>query len=260
MRFALLTILTLWSIHPSLGQGIEKILLVSEKADEPPTKPGPAKYTMEFDVNPDEHFIATQIKRDNKRRKLSDVAKIEKERINRIDEWHNVKKVNFTMRDLGIDQKTIELAAEDSNHKLNFELPDKMVLDVDSFQFCQNYKMTKSVSTGGEMISVMLLGESRPTTRFTFESSDIGVGEFKLKEYIFCYTILNDRISDEFPHFSFFSKEKLADIVVYYQKTVECEGYYYQEYVDRNQLAGKERRMKVGWDFVEYMRERAKKK
>lgn len=259
MRFALLTIFTLWSINPSLGQGIEKILLVSQAGDEPPTKPGPSKYTLAFEINSDEDFIATQLKRDNKRRKLSEVAKIEKERIDRIDEWDNVKKVCFTMVDLGLDRKTIELAAEKRNHKLNFELPGEIVLDVDSFQFCQDYKMMKSVPTGGEMISVTLLGESRPTAQFTFESNDIGAGEFKLKEYIFCYTILNDRVPDEFPNFSFFSKEKLADIVVYYQKTVECEGYYYQEYADKNQLAGKERRMKAGWDFVEYMRERAKK-
>jgi len=259
MRFALLTILTFWSIHPSLGQGIEKILLVSEKADEPPAMPGPSKFTMAFEINSDGDFIATQIKRDNKRRELSEVAKIENERIDKIAEWHNVKKVNFTMLDLGIDRKTIELAAEKGNHKLNFKLPDEIVLDVDSFRFCQNYKMTKSVSTGGEAISVMMLAQSKPTVQFIFSSNDIGAGEFKLKDYIFCYSILNGRISEEFPHFNFFSKEKLAEIIIYYQKIVECEGYYYQEYADKNQLNEKGRRMKAGWNFVEYMRERSPK-
>lgn len=238
MRFALLTRITLWLISPSLGQGIEKILLVSQDSDEPPTKPGPAKYDMAFEINSDGDFIATQIKKDNKRRKLSQVAKIEKERISKIGEWDNVKKVNFTMLDLGIDRKAIELAEEKGNHKLNFKLPDEIVLDVDSFRFCQNYKMTRSVSTGGEAISVMMLAKSQPTVQFTFNSNDIGTGEFKLKDYIFYYSILNDRIPDEFPHFSFFSKERLAEIVVYYQKTVECEGYYYQEYADKNRLTG----------------------
>lgn len=260
MRYGLLTLLALWTINPSLGQDIEKIVLGSQEADEPPTKPRPAKYTMEFEINSDEDFIATQIKRDNKRRKLSEVAKIEKERIDRIDEWDNVKEVNFTALDLGIDRKTIESAAENSNHKLNFKLPDEIVLDVDSFQFCQNYKMTKSASTGGEVISVMMLAKSQPTVQFTFNSNDIGTREFKLKDYIFCYSILNDRIPDEFPHFNFFSKTKLAQIVVYYQKTVECEGYYYQDYADKNQLTGIERRMKTGWNFVEYMKQRGEQK
>src|SRR5690606_12150899 len=110
MRYGLFIVFTIWSIHPSFGQDIEEILLVSQDSDEPPTKPGPAKYDMAFEINSDGDFIATQIKKDNKRRKLSQVAKIEKERISKIGEWDNVKKVNFTMLDLGIDRKAIELA------------------------------------------------------------------------------------------------------------------------------------------------------
>lgn len=258
MRFVLLTILSLWSIYPSLGQGIEKILLVSDEGDEPPTKPGPSKYIMVFEIDSDKDFVATHIRRDNKRRKLSEVAKIERQRIDKVRGWEAAKKLNFTTLDLGIDRRTIASAAEHSDHKLTFELPDEILLDVDSFQFCQNYKMTKSVATGGEVINITMLAKSQPTAQFTFQSNDIGTGELKLKEYIFCYSILNGRIPDEFPHFSLFSRGKLADIVVYYQKTVECEGYYYQEYADKNQLSGRERRMKVGWNFVEYMKQRVK--
>lgn len=212
MRYGLLTMLVFWTIYPSLGQDIEKIFLVSREADEPPTKPGPAEYIMTFEINSDEDFMATTIPRDNKRRKLSQVAKIEKQRVDKVRDWEAVNKVDFTTLDLGIDRRAIELAAENSIHKLDFEPPDEIVLDVDSFQFCQNYGVTTSVATGGEMISVTLLGKSRPTAPFAFHSNDIGTGEFKLKEYIFCYTMLNDRIPDEFPHFSLFSKEKLADI------------------------------------------------
>ena len=66
----------IWSIHPSVGQDIEKILLVSLAGDEPPTKSGPSKYTMTFEINSDEDFIATQIKRDNKRRELSESQRL----------------------------------------------------------------------------------------------------------------------------------------------------------------------------------------
>jgi hypothetical protein len=85
------------------------------------------------------------------------------------------------------------------------------------------------------------------------------MGPFNLKKYIFSYAILNGRIPDEFPHFNFFSAQNLADIVIYYQKTVECEGYYYMEYADKNRLTGEERRMMTGWNFVEYMRQGLKK-
>jgi hypothetical protein len=248
----------LWTINPSLGQAVEKILLVSQEADEPPAKPEPVKYSIAYEIRSDEDLVATHIKKDNEQSKLSGVAKIEKQRIDEISEWNNIKKANFTIFDLGIDRQKIELAAENSNHELNFALPDEIVLDVDSFHFCQNYKMTKNMSTGGERISVTMLAKSQPTAQFTFHSNDLGRGEFELKDYIFCYAVLNGAIPDEFPHFNFFSKEKLADVVVYYQKTVECEGYYYQEYADKNQLTGKERRMKVGWNFVEYMKQRDK--
>ena len=256
MKYGLLTILILWTINPCLAQGIEKIVIVSQKADEPPTKPGPAEYRIEYKINSDGDFIATDVKKDSKKRRLSEIKKIEGQRIKKIQHWENSKKVNFTILDLSIDRETLEFEAQKSNYRLNFPIPGEFVLNVDSFKFCQNYIMTKSTSTGGERISVTMRSKSTPTAQFFFYANDIGRGEFKLKEYIFGYAILNDRIPDEFPHFNFFSKEKLAEIVVYYQKTVECEGYYYQEYADKNQLTGKERRMKEGWDFVEYMRER----
>jgi hypothetical protein len=259
MKLALLTILPLCAINPCRGQNIGKIVVVSEMSDEPPTKQGQPKHTIEYELNTNGDFVATNVKKDNIRGGLSDIKTIEAKRINKIRHWEDIKKAKFTVLDLGIDRNTIELASENSNHRLNFGLPDEIVLDVDSLHFCQNYKMTKSMSTGGERISVTMLAKSRPTAQFTFHSNDIGTGEFKLKEYIFCYAILNDRIPDEFPHFNFFSKERLAEVVVYYQKTLECEGYYFQEYADRNHLSGKERRMKVGWNFVGYMRERNKK-
>jgi hypothetical protein len=224
MRYRLLTMFILWSINPSIGQDTEKIILVSQEADEPPAKPGPAGYSITFEIKSDEDFVATHINRDNKRRKLSEVAKIEKRRIDQVSEWDAAEKVDFTLLDLGIDRKMIALAAEHSDHKLTFALPDEIVLDVDSFQFCQNYKMTKSLSTEGEAISIRMLAKARPTAQFTCHANDIETGEFKLKEYILFYSILNERIRDEFPHFNFFSKERLAEVVVYYQKTVECEG------------------------------------
>jgi hypothetical protein len=103
--------LTLWTTNPCNGQDVEKIVDISREADEPPTKPGPAEYTMAMKLIPTKDFVATQIRRENRKSKLSEVAKIEKQRIDRIGEWDAVKKVDFTMLDLGIDRKTIESAA-----------------------------------------------------------------------------------------------------------------------------------------------------
>lgn len=258
MKFGLLSILTLCAIIPCFGQQVEKIVIIVQETNEPPTKPRPVEYRIEYKIDADGDFIVGHFRKGIKRSKLTVIEAIERERINKISNWEALKKMDFTLPDLGIDRRTIALAVENSDHKLNFELPDEIVLDVDSFHFCQNSKMTKSISTGGETMSVTMLAKPRPMAQFTFHSNDIGTGQFNLKDYIVCYAVLNDRVPVEFPHLNFFSKEKLAEVVVYYQKTVECEGYYYKEYADKNQLTGKERRMRVGWDLVEYMNQRVK--
>jgi hypothetical protein len=258
MRFRLLIIFTVWSIHPSLGQDIEKILVVWQEGDEPPTKPRPPKYTMAFEINSDGNFVATDMRKDNRRRKLRENMTIEGPRVNKVEHWEDTKEANFTLQDLGIERGSLGLDTQKSNYQLNFPIPHEIILNVDSFTFCQKYKMTKSVSTGGPEIIVTTVRKSTPTTQVVSHSYHIGRSELNLKEYILCYTILSERIPDEFPHFDFFSKEKLAEVVFYYQKTVECEGYYYQEYADKNQLTDKERRMKEGWDFVRYMEQRVR--
>jgi hypothetical protein len=129
-----------------------------------------AEYRIEYKINSDGDFIVAHLEKDNKRRKLREIEEIEKERIDNIRGWETLKKLKFTLLDLSIDQRTIELAAQNSNYKLNFALPDEIVLDVDSFDFCQNYKMTKSISTGGEKITVTMLSKSLPTAEFIFDS------------------------------------------------------------------------------------------
>ena len=121
--------------------------------------------------------------------------------------------------------------------------------------------MTKSISTGGETLTVTLINKKGLKEEFIFDSDDIGKGRFKLEDYIFCYTLLLDKIPNEVPHYNFFSKDKLMDIVLYYQATVECEGYYYKEYTDKNpNMTSKDKRMRIGWNFVEYMGQRNKNK
>ena len=95
---------------------------------------------------------------------------------------------------------------------------------------------------------------------FIFDSNDIGEGNFNLGDYILCYTLLADKIPNEVPSYGFFSKSKFTDIVLCYQKTVECEGYYYKEFTDKNPtMTSKDKRMMTGWNFVEYMGQRNEK-
>jgi len=143
-----------------------------------------------------------------------------------------LNKRTFNQSDLGLDIKILKTAA--SSYKLNFDLPTDLIVSVDSFQFCQNYKMTKGISTGGERLTVTITYTDRQEREFIFNSNDIGEWNFNLRDYILCYTLLAEKLPNEVPGCSFFSKNKFIEIVLFYQRTVECEGYYYKEFTDKN--------------------------
>lgn len=254
MKFRLLIILTLLTI-PSFGQDIEKIIFTSQQADEPPTKQGRPKYKIEFKRQVGGDLVTSDYFENKKKKKLKTGTLINKGRIESIIEWKKIDKRTFTQSDLEFDAMILKTGT--NKNKLNFDIPTDFIVKVDSFQFCQTYKMIETNSTGGETITVTWINNLGQTSEFIFDSNDIGVGKFNMKDYLFCYTLLRDKIPNEIPYHDFFSTDKLTDILLYYQKTVECEGYYYKEYTDRNpNLTPQDRRTKKGWDFVEYMRQR----
>lgn len=258
MKYKLLTILTLTTIFQSVGQDIDVIAFTTQQADEPPTKQGRTLYTIEFKRQLNGELTASTYYENTDRQKLKETITVDKERVDKVKEWSAANKNSFTQSELELSITTLRNQA--SNHTLNFEIPADLLVRIDSFQFCQAYKMTKSISTGGETIVVTLLYKSGLKNEFVFDSSDIGTGPFKLKDYLLCYTLLKDKIPSEVRNHDFFTSDKLANILLYYQKTVECEGYYYKEYTDKNpQLTSKEKRMMIGWDFIKYMEQRVNK-
>lgn len=247
----MLTILS----FPSIGQEIEKIIFTSQQADEPPTKQGRPKYTIEFSRQASGEFTASAMSVDKKKRKLKDRVTIEKERIEKITDWRNLNKKTFSQSDLGLE--IADLKSKTNKYKLNFDIPSDLVIKIDSFQFCQTYQMTRTISTGGEIFTMTLIEKGGQKQEIVFDSNDIGEKTFNLRDYILCYTLFVDNIPTEVPSYDFFSKETFLDIILCYQKTVECEGFYYKEFTNENpQMTAKDKRMMKSWDFVEYLRQR----
>ena len=201
-----MTVLT----FPSFGQDIKKIIFTSQQADEPPTKQGRPKYTIEFTGQAGGTLITSEFYEGKRRKKLKSKVTIDKGRVEKIAEWEKLDKRTFTQSDLGLDISTIK--TQTNNYKLNFDVPTDLIVSVDSFQFCQTYKMTKSISTGGETLAVTLINKAGHKQEFIFDSNDVGEGNFNLKDYILCYTLLTDKIPNEVPSYGRFSKDKLADI------------------------------------------------
>jgi hypothetical protein len=256
MKFQLVILLTLLTI-PSFAQEIEKIIFTSQQGNERPTTPGWPKYTIEFTSQKNGKLIASSFYVDKKRKKLNDKVAIGKERVDKLIAWEKDNKKIFSQSDLGLD--ITDLKTQANHYELNFEVPPDLIVCVDSFQFCQAHKMTVSLSTGGETLAVTLIYKGGQKQEFIFDSHDMGARNFNIKNYILCYTLLADKIPAEVPSYGFFSKNKLLDIVLTYQKTVECEGYYYNEFTNKNPgLSAQDRRMMVGWNFVEYLEQRNK--
>ena len=137
-----------------------------------------------------------------------------------------------------------------------FDVPSPIIVRVDSFKFCENYKMTKRISTGGTTVTVTVINSNNTVHYFQFDSSK-DRGEFDLRAYLYCYLLLKNRIPPQLLSAGFFSEVALADIVMYYLKAVECEGYYYREYTqEKADMTAQERRMMKGWDFRQYMEKR----
>ncbi len=206
---------------PSIGQEIEKMIFTSQQAGEPPTKQGRPKYAVEFSRQTNGAFMASAFSVDEKKKKLKDNVIIEKERIEKITDWKNLNRKTFSQSDLGLD---IADLTQQNNYKLNFDIPFNLTVQVDSFRFCKKYDNVKTISSGGEEFIVTLIYRLEQKQEFIFDSN-VKDDDFNLQDYIFCYHLLTDKIPKEVPDYGFFSKSKFIDIILYYQKTVECEGF-----------------------------------
>jgi hypothetical protein len=255
MKYILLTILTVLTF-PSVGQEIEKVIFTSQQIDEPPTEQGRPKFTIEFTRQKSGELLASDIYENKERKKLKDKVTIDKERVEKITKWKNQNKRIFTKSDLGLDIFNLK---QQNNYKLNFDIPIDFTVNVDSFRFCKTYDYIKTISLGGETFTVTLMYKSGQKHEFIFDDN-VKDDNFNLQDYILCYKLLLDKIPNEVPSYGFFSQNKFMDVVLYYQKTVECEGFYYEEFIDKNpNMTSKDKRMMTGWNFVEYMGQRNKK-
>ncbi|WP_420387015.1 hypothetical protein [Roseivirga sp.] len=255
MKYILLFALAILTFT-SFGQEVEKIIFTSQKHDEPPTKQGRPKYKIEFLKESNGDFTASVFYINRRKKKLKDRVRIEKERVEKITEWRILNKKTFSLSDLELD---ISELTPQNDYKLNFDIPTNLTVEVDSFRFCKSLDFRPDYVIGGQEFSVTLVNRIKQTEEFVFESN-LDDDDFNLKNYIFFYELLKDKIPEEVPDYGFFSKSRFYKVILYYQMTVECEGFYYREYISKNpQITDSDRRMMIGWDFVKYLKERNNK-
>lgn len=137
MKYALIMTLTLCTVISSRGQDTVRIILTTQRADEPPTKQGQPKYKIEFKRNKNGDFVAADVRKNKKKIRLKDKVTIERDRIKKVAEWKTQDKRHFTQVDLGLDPVVLREKTRTSNYKLNFDIPTNFIVQVDSFNFAR---------------------------------------------------------------------------------------------------------------------------
>ena len=88
------------AIIPSVGQQIERIILTSQRANEPPTKQGYPKFRIEFKRNKNNQFVAVEMYENKKKIRLQSNSTIESDVIKKVVDWRMIDNKYFTQTDL----------------------------------------------------------------------------------------------------------------------------------------------------------------
>jgi hypothetical protein len=253
-------LLLLISIGCCLGQGVKEIVVESQRTNEPPMIPGPPLYRISFKRGKSGDFVASVLQEHSgriKRTKLKEAIVLSKQQVDQTFSWISTNQSSFRLSELDIGYQLInkELSAFslDLTEKIN---PD-LVVKTDSFRLCKSLDGRRIHGTGRTTLRVFLRLESGDTKSFTVRSIDFKDQEFNLQEYLMLYPLLKDKLAIAHTFPDFFNESQLAKILRDYLEIVECEGFYYKEFVSlQPQRTPMDNRMKKGWDFKEYMKNR----
>lgn len=254
MVYRLLTIVALlWSI-PSSGQEIHSIIVYADNAS------GTKAETIgeiEFTKGKEGNFNANKYRIGNKQKRTKQKLTLSRESVEKMNRWK--KRTGFTLTDLATEFSMELDSLIPPPGYLDFEISTDKTIKIDSFSFCQAYNHPRSLDDAPRYrMTVTLIDAADSRQSYEFDTYDNEIRKIDLRDYLICFQILNDKLPRDFNYFNFFTKERFAYRVWYVLKTIECEEYFYFEFKKRNSnRTDIENRLRIGWNFVEYMRQRA---
>ncbi|SFA77255.1 hypothetical protein [Algoriphagus aquimarinus] len=241
------------------GQNIESIFVQVMLSDEPPTKYGPQVFEIAFVSKGSKSLSAdyyTNQYKKKKKVKLQEPIVIETQQLEKFYNWVSTNKSEFLLDELGVGISNLGLS--NTSYKTTFKI-DEEKIRIDSFNICKGWQNLRSSSTGGFSVKVQMMKDGDSTEILNFRSNDIGMVKLDLQSLLIIQPILQNKIPEEMGTDGLFDKESLIELLNYYYKVVECEGYYYDEFIEQNPERTKaENRTKVGWNFTDYMNHRTK--
>lgn len=237
----------------STGQGIETIVVYADNASGVNAK---VLGKIEFRKDKAGNFVARNYRINNKQRRANPKLIIDSKSVTKMYEWK--RRNGFTLAELATGYSmTIDSLAPPRGYT-NFEIRRDKAIQIDSFMFCQTYDQTGRIDDIPRYrMTVALLGAGDDKEMYEFDTDDTEMRRINLRDYLMCFQILNDKLPGDFKYFNMFTKERFTRKIWYALRTVECEEFYYQEFMEKYPgRTNGENRMRVGWDFVKYMGER----
>jgi len=228
--------------------------------DEPPTKYGPSTFEITFSADGQNDYVAdsytSQYKR-KKRVKFAHPVVIHADDIKKFNSWRPASKSEFLLSELNVDIHDVQSAGVSCQPE--FGITDRAIR-IDSFNICKDYQLKRSLSTGGHSIKVYLISQNDSLKFLDYAADDFNGQKFDLQSYLMLQPILRSKIPKEFMVKDFFDNKSLLEVLSYYYKVIECEGYYYTEFKAQHpNRTEEENRMMIGWDFSGYLENRSKK-
>lgn len=140
---------------------------------------------------------------------------------------------------------------------MNFLTQGNILVQTDSFAFCQSNRILQRTMIGGFLSTIAMELNGNLKDSFKFESGDIGENTFDLLNYLYAYKLLKDKLPDKFPKARLFTEDSFKNNIAYYLQTIECEDYYYKEFVKLHpERTAKQNRMWDGWDYKQFLKYR----
>ena len=258
-------LISLFLIFPcgyAFGQDFESIIIQTWTHNEPPSQSYPHIFEIEYSKNEEGDLSANfYTVRAHKvyRKKLKEPEVIPTDKLIAFQNWVNTNKNTFSLEDLNIEKEELNTLIPIAPYQPHYQISNNFYVDIDSFRICNDYQFQQSISTGGFALKVILKTSNAQFEFFKYETDDRGQHVFDLKGYLCVQPLFETQIPDAFRIKRLFSRRSLLENILYYKNVVECEGYYYQEFINKHpERSKKENRTMVDWDYKKYLKERNK--
>jgi hypothetical protein len=249
MKTIVILFLSFLCAIPSFSQELNEIKIKMEWAH------SPSSYEIIYEKDRKNNLSSKRILINGLKKKLPHRFLIENHLIKKFHDWKDSEKYNFSLSDINLSH--IEIISNNFNYNLVNKLDENLIIYIDTFNFCQNNILGKSMISVGYYYQILFSYNKGEIVEYKFSSNDFHQNTFNLRNYIYLSSLLRNNLPSELPNSDFFSSNSLIQTIYLYLKTIECEDYYYKKYMEENpDLSTKERRMRIGWDFKLYLKEK----